>query len=65
MIFNPFHIFKCNLLFFFVISLKKSLNRRKEFDQLNKNINYKYFDTIDGETCVPSKDIINNNLLGF
>ena len=34
----------------FVISLSKSLDRKIQFDKLNKNIiNYKYFDAIDGK----------------
>ena len=53
--------FTINIMDIFVISLKKSLNRRKEFDRLNKNINYEYFDAIDGETCIFGKEIVNSN----
>lgn len=57
--------FTINIMDIFVISLKKSLNRRKEFDRLNKNINYEYFDAIDGETCIFGKEIVNSNSLGY
>ena len=40
----------------FVISLKRSLDRREEFDKSNKNIiNYEYFDAVDGEKYIPKK----------
>ena len=47
----------------FVISLKKSLKRREEFDILNKNINYEYFDAIDGER--KESKIVNSGSLGY
>ena len=47
----------------FVISLKTSLDRRKEFDELNKNINYKYFDAIDGEITSKDSKILRPKIL--
>ena len=50
----------------FVISLKTSLNRRIEFNKLNKSIiNYKYFDAIDGNMVKMETHIIKKNALGY
>ena len=63
-IYNKYN-FTINIMDIFVISLKNSLNRRKEFDRLNKNINYKYFDAIDGESCIFGKEIVKPSSLGY
>ena len=50
----------------FVISLKKSLDRRKKFDKLNKEyIEYEYFDAIDGNTIGKNTNIIKQNASNY